>query len=235
MAEVKLDNITKVYPNGFQAVTDLSLELEDGEFLVLVGPSGCGKSTALRMIAGLEEISSGDLYVGDRNVTDVQPKDRDIAMVFQNYALYPGMTVGANMAFALKQQGIPKEERMKRVQEAARILDLEEYLERKPKNLSGGQRQRVAIARALLKNAPILILDEATSALDNESERKVQKGLDTLMQGRTTLVVAHRLSTIENADRIVVMKKGQVVEQGTHSELIANESHYSKLQQLHLS
>ena len=229
MASLSLKNICKVYPNGFEAVKNFNLEIADKEFIIFVGPSGCGKSTTLRMIAGLEDISSGELKIGDRVVNDVEPKDRDIAMVFQNYALYPHMTVYDNMAFGLKLRKVPKDEIDKMVKEAAKILDLTQLLDRKPKALSGGQRQRVSIARAILKNPPILILDEATSALDTESERLVQEALERLMKSRTTIAIAHRLSTIKNADEICVLYEGDIVERGTHDELIALNGYYKKL------
>src|SRR4051794_38818487 len=152
MSEVVLDHLTKRYPDGFEAVKDMSLEIKDGEFVILVGPSGCGKSTALKMIAGLEDITDGDLRIGDEKVNDLAPKDRDIAMVFQNYALYPHMTVRENMAFPLKLAKVPDDEIDKKVTEAARILDLTEHLDRKPANLSGGQRQRVAMGRAIVRD-----------------------------------------------------------------------------------
>ena len=166
MASLSLTNINKVYPNGFVAVKDFNLEIEDKEFIIFVGPSGCGKSTTLRMIAGLEDISSGELRIGDKLVNDVEPKDRDIAMVFQNYALYPHMTVYDNMAFGLKLRKVPKEEIDKMVREAAKILDLEALLERKPKALSGGQRQRVAMGRAIVRNPKVFLMDEPLSNLD---------------------------------------------------------------------
>ena len=166
MADVKLKNIVKKYPNGFVAVKNFNLEIKDKEFIVLVGPSGCGKSTTLRMIAGLEEVSDGELYIGDRLVNNVAPKDRDIAMVFQSYALYPHMTVYKNMAFALELRKTPKDEIDKKVHEAAKILGLEEYLDRKPKALSGGQRQRVALGRAMVRNPSVFLLDEPLSNLD---------------------------------------------------------------------
>ena len=165
MASLSLKHINKVYPNGFEAVKDFNLEIEDKEFIILVGPSGCGKSTTLRMIAGLEEISKGELYIGDRLVNDVPPKDRDIAMVFQNYALYPHMTVYKNMAFGLELRKTPKDEIDKRVREAARVLDIEHLLDRKPKALSGGQRQRVALGRAMVRN-PAFQLGRQAAYLD---------------------------------------------------------------------
>ncbi len=166
MAGLTLKNIYKKYPGGVVAVSDVNLEIRDKEFIVLVGPSGCGKSTTLRMIAGLEEISEGELYIGDRLVNDIAPKDRDIAMVFQNYALYPHMTVFDNMAFGLKLRKVPKEEIERKVNEAAKILDLSHLLDRKPKAMSGGQRQRVALGRAIVRSPKVFLLDEPLSNLD---------------------------------------------------------------------
>ena len=166
MASLSLKNICKVYPNGFEAVKDFNLEVEDQEFIIFVGPSGCGKSTTLRMIAGLEEISSGEFYIDGKLMNDVEPKDRDIAMVFQNYALYPHMTVFDNMAFGLKLRKVPKDEIKRKVEEAAKILDLEKLLDRKPKALSGGQRQRVAMGRAIVRNPKVFLMDEPLSNLD---------------------------------------------------------------------
>jgi multiple sugar transport system ATP-binding protein len=233
MASVAYDHASRTYPgNPKPSVDQLNLEIADGEFLVLVGPSGCGKSTALRMLAGLEDINAGRILIGGRDVTRVPPKDRDIAMVFQNYALYPHMTVADNMGFALKIAGQPKSEIRQRVEEAAKILDLEQYLDRKPKALSGGQRQRVAIARAILRDAPLLLPDEATSALDAESETLVQTALEELMRHRTTLVIAHRLATVLSCDRIMVMDQGRIVEQGTHASLVAANGLYARLARL---
>ena len=166
MAGLSLKNIQKVYENGFKAVQDFNLDIEDREFIVFVGPSGCGKSTTLRMIAGLEEISGGELYIDDKLVNDVAPKDRDIAMVFQNYALYPHMTVYENMAFGLKLRKLPKQEIDDKVREAAKILDIEHLLDRKPKALSGGQRQRVAMGRAIVRSPKVFLMDEPLSNLD---------------------------------------------------------------------
>ena len=166
MAQITLDGITKRYPDGYEAVSDMSLEIEDGEFVILVGPSGCGKSTALRMIAGLEDISDGELRIGGDVVNDKAPKDRDIAMVFQNYALYPHMSVRDNMGFALKLRGLDKAEIDKKVMEAARVLDLEQHLDRKPAQLSGGQRQRVAMGRAIVRDPAAFLMDEPLSNLD---------------------------------------------------------------------
>ena len=166
MANISLEHIRKVYPGDIEVISDLNLEIQDKEFVVLVGPSGCGKSTTLRMIAGLEEISGGEMRIGERVVNDVAPKDRDIAMVFQNYALYPHMTVYKNMAFALKMRKTPREEIDRKVQEAAKILDIEHLLNRKPKQLSGGQRQRVALGRAMVRDPAVFLLDEPLSNLD---------------------------------------------------------------------
>src|SRR5918998_5141223 len=166
MAEIQFKGITKRYPDGFEAVKHMDLDINDGEFMILVGPSGCGKSTALRMIAGLEDISDGELRIGDETVNDLPPKDRDIAMVFQNYALYPHMTVRDNMGFALKLSKTPQEEINRKVDEAAKILDLQQHLERKPANLSGGQRQRVAMGRAIVRSPKAFLMDEPLSNLD---------------------------------------------------------------------
>ena len=211
MAEVALDGVTKVYPNGFQAVTDLSIDIEDGEFLVLVGPSGCGKSTALRMIAGLEEISEGELRIGDRVVNDVEPKDRDIAMVFQNYALYPHMTVYDNIGFALKLARTPKDEIDQRVREAARILELEENLDRKPGQLSGGQRQRVAMGRAIVRKPSAFLMDEPLSNLDAKLRVQMRAEIAKLQRdlGVTTFYVTHdQVEAMTMGDRVAVIKDG---------------------------
>jgi multiple sugar transport system ATP-binding protein len=211
MAEVKLDKITKVYPNGFQAVTDLSLELADGEFLVLVGPSGCGKSTALRMIAGLEEISTGDLFVGDRNVTDVQPKDRDIAMVFQNYALYPQMSVRENISFPLRLRKVAKEAQQEQVGDAARILELMEQLDKKPATLSGGQRQRVAMGRAIVRRPSVFLMDEPLSNLDAKLRVQMRAEIAGIQRdlGVTTFYVTHdQVEAMTMGDRVAVIKDG---------------------------
>lgn len=229
MATVSLKNVKKIYDNKVTAVHDFNLEIADKEFIVLVGPSGCGKSTTLRMIAGLEDISEGDLVIGGKRMNDVEPKDRDIAMVFQSYALYPHMTVYENMAFALKLRKVPKEEIDKKVREAAEILDITQYLDRKPKALSGGQRQRVAIARAFLKDAPVLILDEATSHLDTISEQQIRAALEDLMTQRTSIIIAHRLSTVRDADLILVIEQGGVIEAGSHVDLMARQGAYARL------
>ena len=219
MVELNLKNIYKKYPNSeHYSVEDFNLEIQDKEFIVFVGPSGCGKSTTLRMIAGLEDITEGECSIDGRVVNDVAPKDRDIAMVFQNYALYPHMTVYDNMAFGLKLRKYSKEDIDKRVQEAAEILGLKEFLDRKPADLSGGQRQRLAIARALLRNSPVLILDEATSNLDVITENKI---IDRLLQlEKTVIFIAHRLSIAKKCDQIFYIKDGKVAEKGKHDELL---------------
>ncbi len=213
MASVTLDKITKVYPNGFQAVSELSLELADGEFLVLVGPSGCGKSTALRMIAGLEQISGGDLYVGDRRVNDVAPKDRDIAMVFQNYALYPQMTVAENIGFPLRLRKVPKAERKAQVEDSARILELTEQLDKKPANLSGGQRQRVAMGRAIVREPKLFLMDEPLSNLDAKLRVQMRADIAGIQHelGVTTFYVTHdQVEAMTMGDRVAVIKDGHL-------------------------
>ena len=213
MASLSLRNICKVYPNGFAAVKDFNLEIEDKEFVIFVGPSGCGKSTTLRMIAGLEDISSGELYIGDRLVNDVEPKDRDIAMVFQNYALYPHMSVYENMAFGLKLRKTPKEQIDKLVHEAARILDLEHLLDRKPKALSGGQRQRVAMGRAIVRNPKVFLMDEPLSNLDAKLRVQMRVEISKLHQRlETTIIyVTHdQTEAMTLGTRIVVMKDGVI-------------------------
>jgi len=225
MADVKLDKITKVYPNGFQAVTDLSLELADGEFMVLVGPSGCGKSTALRMIAGLEEISGGDLFVGDRRVNDVAPKDRDIAMVFQNYALYPQMSVRDNIGFPLRLRKASKEDRENQVGEAAQILELMEQLHKKPATLSGGQRQRVAMGRAIVRRPSAFLMDEPLSNLDAKLRVQMRAEIAGIQRdlGVTTFYVTHdQVEAMTMGDRVAVIKDGHLQQVAPPEELYAN-------------
>ena len=248
MASVKLVNIKKVYPNtetkkkkvkkgdapqekkvnlqitdeGVVAVQEFSLDIADREFVVLVGPSGCGKSTTLRMIAGLEEISDGELYIGDRLVNDVAPKDRDIAMVFQNYALYPHMSVFDNMAFSLKLRKTPKAEIEAKVKEAAEILGITEYLDRKPKALSGGQRQRVAIGRAIVRDPKVLLMDEPLSNLDAKLRNQMRAELIKLRQRITTtfIYVTHdQTEAMTLGDRIVIMRDGYIQQIGTPQEV----------------
>ncbi len=213
MANLSLRNIYKRYPGGVTAVQDFCLDIEDKEFIILVGPSGCGKSTTLRMIAGLEEISSGELYIGDTLVNDVAPKDRDIAMVFQSYALYPHMTVFDNMAFGLKLRKLPKDEIKRRVEEAAEVLDITHLLDRKPKALSGGQRQRVALGRAIVREPKVFLLDEPLSNLDAKLRAQMRTELAKLHQrlGTTFIYVTHdQVEAMTMGDRIVVMKDGLI-------------------------
>ncbi len=213
MASLSLKHINKVYPNGFEAVKDFNLEIADKEFIIFVGPSGCGKSTTLRMIAGLEDISSGELRIGDKLVNDIEPKDRDIAMVFQNYALYPHMTVYDNMAFGLKLRKVPKDEIDKMVRDAAKILDLEALLDRKPKALSGGQRQRVAMGRAIVRNPKVFLMDEPLSNLDAKLRGQMRIEISKLHQrlGTTIIYVTHdQTEAMTLGTRIVVMSGGVV-------------------------
>ncbi len=222
MASLSLKNICKVYPNGFEAVKNFNLEIADKEFIIFVGPSGCGKSTTLRMIAGLEDISSGELKIGDRIVNDVEPKDRDIAMVFQNYALYPHMTVYDNMAFGLKLRKVPKDEIDKMVKEAAKILDLTQLLDRKPKALSGGQRQRVAMGRAIVRNPKVFLMDEPLSNLDAKLRVQMRIEIAKLHQrlGTTIIYVTHdQTEAMTLGTRIVVMKDGVVQQVDTPQNL----------------
>ena len=222
MASLSLTNVCKVYPNGFEAVKDFSLEVEDQEFIIFVGPSGCGKSTTLRMIAGLEEISSGTLKIGDKVMNDVEPKDRDIAMVFQNYALYPHMTVYDNMAFGLKLRKVPKDQIDQQVREAARILDLEKLLDRKPKALSGGQRQRVAMGRAIVRNPKVFLMDEPLSNLDAKLRVQMRIEISKIHQrlGATIIYVTHdQTEAMTLGTRIVVMKDGVVQQVDTPQNL----------------
>ena len=222
MASLSLQHIYKKYAGGVTAVSDFCLEIEDKEFIVLVGPSGCGKSTTLRMIAGLEEISEGELYIGDQLVNEVAPKDRDIAMVFQNYALYPHMTVYENMAFALKLRKTPKDEIKRRVDEAAKILDIVHLLDRKPKALSGGQRQRVALGRAIVREPKVFLMDEPLSNLDAKLRVQMRTEISKLHQKlQTTFIyVTHdQTEAMTMGTRIVVMKDGIVQQVDTPIEL----------------
>ncbi len=219
MAVVTYDHAERTYPGASEpAVKDLELEIADGEFMVLVGPSGCGKSTSLRMLAGLEEVTSGTIRIDDRDVTRVPPKDRDIAMVFQNYALYPHMTVGENMAFALRMAGMPKAERAQRVRDAAVILDLTELLDRKPKALSGGQRQRVAMGRAIVRQPQVFCMDEPLSNLDAKLRVATRTQIAALQQrlGITTVYVTHdQVEAMTMGDRVAVMNAGELLQVDT--------------------
>ena len=222
MATVSLKGIKKIYDNKVTAVHDFNLEIADKEFIVLVGPSGCGKSTTLRMVAGLEDISEGDLLIDGKRMNDVEPKDRDIAMVFQNYALYPHMTVYENMAFALKLRKVPKEEIDKKVREAAEILDITQYLERKPKALSGGQRQRVAIGRAIVRSPRVFLMDEPLSNLDAKLRNQMRAEIIKLRQriDTTFIYVTHdQTEAMTLGDRIVIMKDGYIQQIGTPQQV----------------
>ena len=227
MATVSLKGIKKIYDNKVTAVHDFNLEIADKEFIVLVGPSGCGKSTTLRMVAGLEDISEGDLLIDGKRMNDVEPKDRDIAMVFQNYALYPHMTVAENMAFALKLRKVPKEEIDKKVREAAEILDITQYLDRKPKALSGGQRQRVAIGRAIVRSPRVFLMDEPLSNLDAKLRNQMRAEIIKLRQriDTTFIYVTHdQTEAMTLGDRIVIMKDGFIQQIGTPQEVFDHPS-----------
>ena len=221
MAGLSLRNVKKIYDNTVVAVQEFNLEIADKEFIVLVGPSGCGKSTTLRMVAGLEDITEGEIYIGGRKVNTVPPKDRDIAMVFQNYALYPHMTVYKNIAFGLIQKKVPKDEIDKRVHEAAKALDLEHLLNRKPKALSGGQRQKVYFAMALAQDTPLVLLDEPATYLDLGHQLELMERISLLRsRGKTVVAVLHDLpQALEWAGHIVVMKEGRLAGEGSPEEI----------------
>jgi multiple sugar transport system ATP-binding protein len=225
VARVALEGVTKRYPDGTEAVKDLTLEIDDGEFVILVGPSGCGKSTALRMVAGLEEISGGTLTIGDRVVNNLTPKERDIAMVFQSYALYPHMTVADNMGFALKLAKVPKDEIAERVKAAADILGLTEYLHRKPKALSGGQRQRVAMGRAIVRSPQAFLMDEPLSNLDAKLRVQMRAEISQLQNrlGVTTIYVTHdQIEAMTMGDRVAVLKRGELQQVASPQHLYEN-------------
>jgi multiple sugar transport system ATP-binding protein len=222
MAEITMDGLTKRYPDGFEAVRDMDLDIQDGEFVILVGPSGCGKSTALRMIAGLEDITEGELRIGGEVVNDRAPKDRDVAMVFQNYALYPHMSVRDNMGFALKLRGLDKAQIDSKVTEAARILDLEPHLDRKPSQLSGGQRQRVAMGRAIVRDPKAFLMDEPLSNLDAKLRVQMRTEVSRIQQrlGTTTVYVTHdQTEAMTLGDRVAVMRTGTLQQVGSPMEL----------------
>jgi multiple sugar transport system ATP-binding protein len=222
MAEITLDHVTKRYPDGYEAVNDINLGIADGEFVILVGPSGCGKSTALRMIAGLEDITEGELKIDGEVVNEKPPKDRDIAMVFQNYALYPHMTVRENMGFALKLRGVPQEEIDRKVEEAARILDLTQHLDRKPAQLSGGQRQRVAMGRAIVRDPKAFLMDEPLSNLDAKLRVQMRTEVSRIQArlGTTTVYVTHdQTEAMTLGDRVAVMRLGTLQQVGSPMEL----------------
>ena len=225
MAQIEFDSVSKVYDDGTQAVYDLDLAIDDGELMVVVGPSGCGKTTALRMLAGLEEISDGEIRIGERIVNDLTPKDRDIAMVFQNYALYPHMTVEQNLAFGLKLRKLPKAEVKERVRQAAQTLEIEEYLKRKPRALSGGQRQRVAMGRAIVREPQAFLMDEPLSNLDAKLRVQVRAEIHQLQRrvGVTTLYVTHdQVEAMTMGDRVAVMRAGRLQQVDTPQVLYDN-------------
>ncbi len=222
MASIVFEHVTKRYADGAEAVKDMNLAVADGEFMILVGPSGSGKSTALRMVAGLEDITEGVIRIGDDVVNDLAPRDRDIAMVFQNYALYPHMTVGQNMGFALKLAGAPRSEIARKVHEAARVLDIERHLDRKPANLSGGQRQRVAMGRAIVRDPRAFLMDEPLSNLDAKLRVQTRTALSRLHErlGTTTIYVTHdQVEAVTLGDRIAVMRGGRIQQVGTPADL----------------
>ena len=222
MGEIKINNIGKIYPNGTRALEDVNIEINDGEFVVLVGPSGCGKTTLLRMVAGLEDITEGEISIGDKVVNEVAPKDRDIAMVFQNYALYPHMSVYDNMAFSLKLRKLPKDEIDKKVKDAAKTLEISELLERKPKALSGGQRQRVAMGRAIVRNPEAFLMDEPLSNLDAKLRVQMRAELGQLhtQLETTTLYVTHdQVEAMTMGDRVAVIRKGELQQINTPREI----------------
>jgi multiple sugar transport system ATP-binding protein len=222
VAEVTFDNVSKIYPDGTRAVSSIDLGIKDGEFMVLVGPSGCGKTTALRMVAGLEEISEGELKIGDRVVNDVAPRNRDIAMVFQSYALYPHLSVYDNIAFGLRLRKMPKQEIDQRVKDAARVLDLEPFLARKPRALSGGQRQRVAMGRAIVRQPQAFLMDEPLSNLDAKLRVQMRAEISQLQSrlGTTTIYVTHdQVEAMTMGDRVAVMRKGELQQVATPQEL----------------
>ena len=222
MGEIKINNIGKIYPNGTRALEDVNIEINDGEFVVLVGPSGCGKTTLLRMVAGLEDITEGEISIGDKVVNEVAPKDRDIAMVFQNYALYPHMSVYDNMAFSLKLRKLSKDEIDKKVKDAAKTLEISELLERKPKALSGGQRQRVAMGRAIVRNPEAFLMDEPLSNLDAKLRVQMRAELGQLhtQLETTTLYVTHdQVEAMTMGDRVAVIRKGELQQINTPREI----------------
>jgi len=229
MAQITLKNIVKEYGDGFKAVNDINLDIADGEFMIFVGPSGCGKSTTLRMVVGLEDITSGDLLIDGKTVNDLAPKDRNLAMVFQNYALYPHLTVRENIAFPLRlnRNKLPEQEIRRRVDQAAEMLELTEHLERKPANLSGGQRQRVWIAMALAQETDVLLLDEPTTYLDVANQLEV---LDLLIdlnarRGTTVVMVLHDLGLAARySDELIAMRSGSILAQGTPSDVVTEET-----------
>ena len=228
MAKIELKNVTKSY-GAVQVIKGIDLTIENGEFVVFVGPSGCGKSTLLRLIAGLEDTTSGVIDIDGKDATNLPPAKRGLAMVFQSYALYPHMTVRKNIAFPLKMAGMDQAEQDKRVERAAKVLNLSNYLDRRPGQLSGGQRQRIGIARALYRDPTLLIMDEATSALDNITERVVMEAVDRIRADKTIILIAHRLSTVKTCDTIFLMDRGRLLAQGSYDELLAGNEVFRRM------
>jgi len=238
MAKLVLRNVTKTFGKTV-ALNDVSLTVKDGEFFVLLGASGAGKSTTINVIAGLEIPEKGQVFIDEGDVTHAFPQDRNIAAAFESYALYPHFTVFQNLMFPLeaprRKRTYSKESRIERVKEVAELLSIRELLQRYPRELSGGQKQRVAIARALLINPRILILDDSTSSVDTRTERLIQQALERVMEGRTTFIIAQRLSSVQKADQILVLHDGQIVERGKHDELLALNGHYAEIYRLQLA
>lgn len=235
MSTLELKNINKIYPNGFHAVHDFNLTIEKGEFIVFVGPSGCGKSTTLRMIAGLEEISSGDFLIDGKRVNELGPREREVAMVFQSYALYPQMTVYDNIAFGLTLQGVDDDVIEKRVMKTAKILGLTEYLDRLPRALSGGQRQRVAIARMLTRKTPIIVFDDSLSAVDTETDERIRTALNADLKGITNIIVSHRITTLLGCDRVLVLENGTASDIGTPQELLQRDGLFRRIYDIQMA
>ena len=226
MGKIQFQNVNKVYPNGFHAIHDFNLDVDDGEFIVFVGPSGCGKSTVLRMLAGLEEITSGKLLLDGKVINNRPPVERDIAIVFQDYALYGNLSVYDNVGISMKVQHQKDTAIYDKVQQAAATVDIQQYLNRLPGQLSGGQKQRLCIARALLKKPKILILDDSTSAVDTATEAKIRQAFTTSLKHSTKIIIAQRITSVIDADKIIVLEDGKIIGMGNHNELMKNCEEY---------